>query len=163
MGEAVFNRASSNVPSRFRVPRRAVVVGGVVLLLVVVRLIWGAYETAQLQREVKRLRDQGQPLAAEDFAYVSLPDNQNAAKFLMDAAKAFNSNAIPPRASNNVYPPCPPYDAKWMADAGASEKAHVKLFQLARDARSRPRAQWRNGPMASLATAGGAGNHLNLA
>ena len=86
MGEAVFNRASSNVAPRFRIPRRVVVVGVVVLLLAIVRLIWGTYEAAQLHREVKRLRDQGQPLAAEDFAYVSLPDDQNAAKFLMDAA-----------------------------------------------------------------------------
>jgi hypothetical protein len=135
-----------------------------VVLLVVVRLIWGTYESTQLQRELTRLRERGQPLAAEDFAYVPLADDQNAATLLMDAAKAFNSNAIPPRASNNVYPPYPPYNAKWMADAGASEAAHGKLFQLAREARSRPRAQWRDQPLAAplIVTAVNA-NKLNAA
>jgi hypothetical protein len=158
----VSDRASSNVPPRFRIPRRVVAVGSILLLLIIVRLIWGAYESVQLEREVKRLRERGQPLAAEDFAYVPLADDQNAATFLMDAAKAFNPNATPPRASKNIYPPYPPYDAKWMADAGASETAHVKLFQLAREARSRLKAQWRDRPITSVAKAAVVANYLNL-
>jgi hypothetical protein len=160
----VSDRASSNVPPRFRIPRRVVAVGNILLLLIIVRLIWGAYESVQLEREVKRLRERGQPLAAEDFTYVPLADDQNAATFLMDAAKAFNPNATPPRASNNIYPPYPPYDAKWMADAGASEAAHGKLFQLAREARSRPKAQWRDQPFTAPLTIANLGmNNLNAA
>jgi hypothetical protein len=49
-----------------------------------------------------------------------------------------------------------------MADAGASEKAHVKLFQLARDARSWPRAQWRDQPLTSPLIAVNL-NYLNAA
>ena len=134
---------------RLRPPRKVVGIVGVLLLVLVVRLVWGYYTAAALQAQVKQIRDRGEPLEAADFAFVPLSDSDNAAKFEMDAARAFVSSAIPPRASSNVYPSYIPYDAKWMADAGASEQAHGKLFALAREARRHPRAQWHNAPVTS--------------
>ncbi len=134
----------------------------IIVLLLVVRLIWGHYTAAALHAEVAQLRARGEPLYAADFAFVDLSDNENAAKYLMDAARAFAPNALPPRTTNLSYGNYPPYGDRWMAASEASERAHGNLFALAREARRHPRAQWKTKPLAApLTAAPGLVNTLN--
>jgi hypothetical protein len=118
----------------------------VALLLLGVRLIWGWYTTAALRNEVAKLRSRGQPIEAADFAFVPVPDAENAAKYQFDAARAANPAANPPRATNMIYSGYPPYDAAWMTAAEGSEAAHGKLFALAREACRHTRVQWNSQP-----------------
>jgi hypothetical protein len=147
--------AKSSVKMPRLAPRTRLILA-LVLSLLIIRLLWGQYTARALRAQLKQLRDRGEPLGAGDFAFVELSDSHNAAKFHMDAARAFAPGSLSPRTSSFVFPSYPPYDAAWMAAAAASEQAHGKLFALAREARKHPRAQWRSqpftGPLARNAT-----------
>src|SRR5215204_2319179 len=88
--------------------RRVAWLVSVAALLLIVRLIWGHYTGAALRQEVAAIRQRGEPIELADFAFEQIPDVDNAAVYQMDAARAFAPNAMPPRASNIVYPPSPP-------------------------------------------------------
>ena len=128
--------------------RRLVLCLFVVLGLLAVRLIWGYHTDRLLRSHLDKIRAAGQPLEAPDFAFVTLPDAENAAKYHQDAANAVVPGADSPRGTNMVYPGYPPYDAAWMAAAENSETANAKAFALARQARRHTRAQWISKPMA---------------
>jgi hypothetical protein len=132
----------ADVRLRRFLPRRVIWTLACVALLLAVRLVWGHYTAAAVREQVKQIRVRGEPMELADFRFEQLPDSENAAKYQLDAANAFVRTAIPPRASNNIYTPYPPYDAKWMADAAASEQAHGTLFALAREARRHSHGRW---------------------
>ena len=127
--------------------RRLILCLFVVLGLLAVRLAWGYYTDRLLRNHLDAIRANGQPLAAADYVFDAIPDADNAARYLQDAANAIVAGADSPRATNMVYPPYPPYDPAWMAAAEGSETANVKAFALAREARGHTRAQWYSQPM----------------
>ncbi|MCG8408687.1 MAG: hypothetical protein MI923_26075 [Phycisphaerales bacterium] len=61
-----------------------------VLLLIIVRVIWGLYSAHLLQAEIERCHDAGEPILIEDFAIPgSVPDADNAAIVYGQASVAF--------------------------------------------------------------------------
>lgn len=95
-------------------------VAALLLVLACVRWWWGAYAHRQLQAEIDRIKAAGEPILLEDFVTPSIPDADNAAIPLTEAAKIAESLG---------------YDLDAIDDKRFSE-AHARIKVLMRDARS---------------------------
>ncbi len=80
------------VPPRYWWLKRILATSGVLLVgLVGLRLWWGWDAHRRLQAEIDRCIAAGEPVYPADFnPHVTIPDDQNAAKFLQDAELALN-------------------------------------------------------------------------
>ena len=107
-------------------------VGLLLLVLVCVRWWWGVYANRQLQAEIDRITAAGEPILLEDFAQPSIPDADNAAIPLIEAATIAESLAGPPLS---------PVDLAQIDDKRFFE-AHARIKALIRDARSRRDCVW---------------------
>jgi hypothetical protein len=83
-------------PPPFRWLKRSLWTAGIVLvLLIVLRLWWGWYADRQMQKEMEAIRARGEPIEWKDFDQPDIPDSENAAWYLQQAAKdAQNFNVI---------------------------------------------------------------------
>jgi hypothetical protein len=116
---------------------------------VALRLYLGWSSSRQLASMRDELRRAGDPATLADIVIDEVPDGQNAALLLTQAAGSVKSGARfdCPRNSALSYPSYPPYGPAWENLASASEAANAKLFPLARAARQLERAQLRRGPI----------------
>jgi hypothetical protein len=115
-----------------------------VLVVLAVRLIWGWYVDRTLRGQLDIIRGRGEPVAAEDMTFASVPDAENAWNLQARAAGAHVAGVDSPRNSNDEFRNYPPYPNFWMKRAEASEQAHKQLFTLARQARQLSRVQFRD-------------------
>jgi hypothetical protein len=107
-----------------------------ILLMLALRLAWGWYSYRLLAAQLDEARRRGEPVAAEDIVFESVPDSENAFLVQVRAAQSQAAGVDSPRNSIDEYPhDYPPFPANWMKRAKASEQAHGKVFALARQAR----------------------------
>jgi hypothetical protein len=100
-----------------------------------VRLAWGWYVGRQLAAQLAEMRRLDEPVEVSDVVCPSVPDSQNAFAVQLQAAKALAPKVDSPSNSRLDYRDYPPYPPAWWKLADASETAHAKAFQLARQAR----------------------------
>lgn len=117
----------------------------ILILISVVRLIWGWHTAKLLQAEINRIHQRGEVAEISDLKFEKLPDAENAWLIQLKAVAAIVPGVNSPRSSNDTYRDYPPYPSYWMKRAAASEKAHAPVFVLMRQARSLPRSQIRSG------------------
>jgi hypothetical protein len=123
-------------PRRYRPARRHLALLGLILLVLIVRLIWGWWTDRALKNQLAAIRARGEPVSLDDFALPPIPDAENAWFILCEAADVVQRSGVDSPANSNLdFPNYPPYPREWMELADASEKAHAKAFELARKAR----------------------------
>ena len=103
------------------------------------RLGWGWRVGRLLAEQREEFRRRGQPVDPADVRADALPDAENAWTLIGQAFSADTNTS--PANTTNTYPDYPPFNAAWDAAATASERSNGAVFRLAREARSRPRAQ----------------------
>ena len=116
-----------------------------ILLLLLLRLIWGGIASHRLERELARARPA--PLTPAELFTRADPDPANNAVPLlieaMESSKSVSDSAIEsPSQSNQVLPNQPPYPPAWHQLIDASVAANAKTFALARQARGRTKFHW---------------------
>jgi hypothetical protein len=138
-----FDEVDYPYPPRFRWLKRLVVVYVLVAAaLVGVRVWWGKVAQRRLDQGIAEIRATGEPALVEDLNGPPIKDADNAAYYYNQAIAKLNPNAEAPAASNYTYNNYPPFPRKWYAMADASAKANQPAFNLAREARKHPQAQW---------------------
>ena len=89
------------VPVRFWWLKRILLVGGIVLVAMgALRIWWGWEAHRRLQAEIDKYIAAGEPIYPEDFDSKWVPDDQNAVKFLLDAAA--EAIGVPDEAPRNL-------------------------------------------------------------
>ncbi|MCH7596425.1 MAG: hypothetical protein IID35_07685 [Planctomycetes bacterium] len=130
------------VPPRYWWLKRLLIGGGVLLLaLLVLRTWWGFVAQRRLDAQIAVYVARGEPIYPEDFDTEPIPDDQNAAKFLKDAAAALN---LTMEQNDNV--------GQWYRHAEKVADhldeirkmvdAHAPALQLLRKARHAPLTNW---------------------
>ncbi len=131
------------IPPRYWWLKRILLTLGILILaLVVVRWWWGWYAGDQLQARIDELHAAGQRVTIEDFQHPPIPDEQNAAHFLMKAYAAIVTPAdvqIPFEA----FVEEPALAAEHPDDLSRTVEANAEALRLVRLARSKPRTDWR--------------------
>src|SRR5262249_2997662 len=77
---------------------------GFLILLFIVRLIWGWDANRRLQAAIDAVHARGERILPADFVDPIVPDSENYAFFIKQAMAALNSKAQCPSASDMVYP-----------------------------------------------------------
>jgi hypothetical protein len=135
-------------PPRFRwLKRTAVGFSILIVLLIGVRVIWGAAAERRLAAFVDACKAAGEPIEPEDFERSALPDNENAAILINEAITAFNTAGFP---IPYTFDPFHPSSTTWMDDTRAVLTAYDQTLSRLRQLRSCPEADW--GPTISAAT-----------
>lgn len=116
---------------------------GMLIALAGMRWWWGYHADRLYAREMDRLRAAGRPAALGELASPAIPDDQNAAEFLRQAARLLDPNVESPRQSNLRYASYPPFPPEWWSAAEASYRASQPALQLVREARQHHRADWK--------------------
>lgn len=130
------------IPPRYWWLKRLLIGGGVLLLaLLVLRTWWGWEAQRRLDAQIAVYVARGEPIYPEDFDTEPIPDDQNAAKFLKDAAAALN---LTMEQNNNV--------GQWYLDVGDVAEhldeirkmvdAHAPALQLLRKGRHASMTDW---------------------
>lgn len=114
------------------------------IALAVLRISWGRSVAAKVEAQWAEARQRGEWTTAGEFEVKPLPADQNAWTLQLRAAQAIAPDIYSPRNSNMEYTDYPPYGPLWTKAAEQSEKANLIVFQLVRQARSRPNAQLRH-------------------
>src|SRR5437773_1827040 len=83
-------------------------VAALVLLVLVMRLVWGWYAHRLLRVEQDAIRRRGEPVVPEDVRFEPLAQSQNAWTVLMNAAAAQAPGVDSPRNGNDDYKDYPP-------------------------------------------------------
>jgi len=123
------------VPPRFWWLKRILVAIGLLLVLMAgLRWWWGHVAHSRLQAEIDRIRAAGEPIFPEDFDSAPVPDAENAALVLVNAANAF---VAPPEAGEDVsiLAGHSRFTATQLADARAYVDANTNALRLLRQAR----------------------------
>jgi hypothetical protein len=114
------------------------------MLTLSLRLIWGWQAARTLREQIEQVRRRSEPVTVEDVTYATVPDAENAWDVQLRAAQAQVPGVDSPRNSNDEFRQFPPYPDFWIKRAEASERAHAKVFALARQARQLSRVQFRD-------------------
>jgi hypothetical protein len=95
---------------------------------------WGCYEERSLTLQVDQLRARGEPMWAEDFKRVKLPDAQNAAFFLRAASRALETQGEEWQklGEMNLTLPLSKEDAAVLERAVAANVETLRLVEAAR-------------------------------
>ena len=112
------------------------------LLMLILRLIWGWSVHRQFNVQLSVLRARGQPIDPAQITHPAVPDDNNAVVVYRKAIAVLDEHVDCPRNSNLEYPGYFPRPARWMELAQASEKAQAPAFAFARAARQRHQAQF---------------------
>lgn len=114
------------IPPRFRWLKRIVVVAIALMAgLLGLRLWWGHVAGGRLQAELDRYRAAGEPVYLEDFQVPPIPDEENAALLLMEAAATWK-----------------PIQQNQMDDPRAYLDSNAHALELVRRAQTLPTADW---------------------
>jgi hypothetical protein len=134
--------ADRPVPPRYWWLKRILLAVGVLILaLAGLRWWWGHEAERRFEAKIDEYRAADQPVTIEDFQFPSVPDEENAAKFLMDAKGAL---VRPPAADafvEDLY--SYPEGVVEHADAvGRWVAANAEVLRLVRAARSKDKVDW---------------------
>ena len=132
--------------SRWPLDHKLVMLPALLLMMLLLRLLWGVAVHSQLESQLRGLRVRGEPIDPSQITHQIIPDADNAVPLYRQALKAMVEGIDSPRNSNLEYPDYFPRPADWMKLAQASEKAHAPVFALTRAARQRSRAQFDTSP-----------------
>lgn len=114
-----------------------------VLLVLLIRLVWGWHLAMRLEAELDAIRARWEPGSLNEIALEPLADEDNAWIAFMRAHDALDPSVESPLHSGGEFPGYPPYGDEWEALAAASEEKNAAAFPLARKARQLRRAQLR--------------------
>ncbi len=119
------------------------IVAGIMLLLtpIAIRLAVGWSVGDQLQAEIDRIRAAGEPILPEDFDLPPVPDDQNGALLIKQAAELVDKHPSDPNVFNWKYDD----EAQIAKDAAKFDKLLADLAEvrkLARQARDMPKTDW---------------------
>lgn len=130
-------------PPRYWWLKRIVAGLGLLLVaLVLLRVWWGWEVTRRFQAEIDGYIAAGEPILPEDFdPKEDIPDDQNAAKFLMDAAAAITLTPAQTTLMNEVNSE-PQTAVEHVAELGAIVSANRRVLELVREARSLEQTDW---------------------
>jgi hypothetical protein len=131
-------------PPRRRWPR--IVFLGFLLTSVGLWLSWSHHARARLNSKLESIRARYESLALEDYASPRLPDEQNAATYLVRAADSISQEILTPSESGTVFPSYPVDSAQWISEADAAVRTNASALQDARKARSISNADWKYRP-----------------
>ncbi len=126
------------IPPRFRWLKRIALAGAVFLLgLVGIRLWWGHVGESRLQAKIAAYHAAGEPILLADFAREPIPDEQNGAYFLEQAAAQLGqpvelSDVIRDLRTGKVV----------LAAARKYLEDNAEALRLVREARSRSATDW---------------------
>lgn len=121
--------------------RILVAVGVLILALAVLRWWWGYEAERRLQAKIDEYHAAGQPVTLEDFQFPPVPDEDNAAYFLMQAASKLVSASPPDEFVEDLY--SHPALVSEHADAvGRWIEANADTLRLVRAARSKQKVDW---------------------
>ncbi len=112
-----------------------------ILLLGLVRLWWGYDAKARLDAAIAEIRAGGEPILPDDFVFPAVPDRENAAYYLKQAAAALNSAAEPPAETNMEYSYAP-LPAEWFEVARKAVEGNQPSLKLLREARRHTKVDW---------------------
>jgi hypothetical protein len=121
--------------------RKVVALALLLLALLAIRLIWGAWSERKAHEALAGLRARGEAVEAADIVYAPVAEAENAWEVQLKAARS--SAPISPRHTAMEYPDYPPYSDAWMKLAAASEVTNATTFALARQARQWSGVQFR--------------------
>src|SRR3954469_9278888 len=97
----------------FRRPMRYWLVSLLVLMLIV-RLVWGWWVHRQLEAQISAIRARGEPTDPSQIVHQPVPDNENAVVVYRQAVSVVNERVDCPRNSNLNYSDYFPRSSKWM-------------------------------------------------
>jgi hypothetical protein len=139
------DEATVPIPPRYWWLKRILLAVGVLILaLVVLRLWWGWEAERRLQAKIAEYHAAGQPVTIDDFQSPPVPDKENAAKYLQDAAAAI---VTPEDVRLDFGDICDDLELveEYAGDVARLVEASGEALRLARQARSMPRADWKIG------------------
>jgi hypothetical protein len=108
---------------------------------VALRLWWGWEASRRLEAKIAEYRAAGQPVTIEDFQFPPVPDEENAAYYLMQAASAI----VNPTAEDAFVEDLgshPQLLAEHFDAVGRWVEANDEALRLARLARSKEKVDW---------------------
>lgn len=130
------------IPPRFWWLKRFSLAAAVfVIAMIGVRIWWGHYADRRLQATIARYRAAGQPVTLEDFQTAPIPDEDNAAYYLKEAA----AKIVQPEDVQIEFEALPANGQSCAKHAQAVERiiaANREPLRLLREARSRRIARW---------------------
>ncbi len=140
------------IPPRYWWLKRILLAVGVLILaLAVLRWWWGVEAERRLQAKIDEYHALGQPVTIEDFQYPSVPDEENAAHFLKQAAATL---FVPPDIMTDFADVCGDLEfvAEYANDVAKLVAANDKTLDLARQARSKSGVEWKFPAQSPVAT-----------
>jgi hypothetical protein len=133
------------IPPRYWWLKRILLATGVlVVALVILRLWWGWEAERRLEAKIAEYRAAGQPVTLEDFQFPPVPDDDNAAKLLQDAAAAIVTPGGLGVSLDDVFGDIRLVE-EHADEVGKLVEANADALRRARQARSRPGTDWKLG------------------
>ena len=131
------------IPPRYWWLKRILLVGGIfALALIGLRIWWGCEAERRLQAAIDKYRAAGQPVLMEDFVVEPIPDEDNAAHFLTQAAAKLTQPADVRFSIDNFL-----QDRQLLTDQADQLtqliQANQETLALIRTARSKTAADWK--------------------
>src|SRR5438445_4736292 len=127
---------------RFPLDHKFPTLVSLIILMSLLRLLWGWSVRSHLHSTVSAIRARGEPIEPSQITHEVVPDTDNAVSLYRQAVRAMAQNVDSPRNSNLSYSDYFPRSPQWIKLAEASEKANASSFALVRAARQRSRAQF---------------------
>ena len=130
------------IPPRYWWLKRILLVVGILILaLVALRWWWGVEAERRLHATIDKYRALGQPVTIEDFQFPPVPDEENAAHFLMKAAEAI---VVPAGVRVDVTDVCNDLElvAAYVDDVQRIAEANDEVVRLVREAVARQEVDW---------------------
>ena len=112
------------------------------ILLLLIRFVWGWDANRRLETELAAMRARGEPTRGEDLESPSVPDSSNYVYYLRQAITAINPNADPPAATNMSYVNVLPLPKEWDPIAAKAVIGNQTPLQFLRKARQSPQINW---------------------
>lgn len=131
------------IPPRYWWLKRILLAVGVLILaLAVLRWWWGVEAERRLQAKIDEYHALGQPVTIEDFQYPSVPDEENAAHFLQQAAAAI---VVPADVRVELRDVCSELDrvVEYVDDVRRIVEANDEVVRLVREAVARQDVDWK--------------------
>jgi hypothetical protein len=130
------------IPPRYWWLKRILLAVGVLILaLAALRWWWGYEAQRRLQAKIDEYHALGQPVTIEDFQFPPVPDEENAAHFLMKAAEAV---VVPAGVRVDVTDVCNDLElvAAYVDDVQRIVEANDEVVPLVRQGIARQEADW---------------------
>lgn len=130
-------------PRRFWWLKRLTLLGaGLLVGLGGLRTWWGNRAEQLLAAEHAAMRAAGHPVTLEELDTKPIPDDRNAAAFMLKAIAIKDKRARGPHSSSGDFPEYPPFPPEWHKLAGEMVEGNGPVFPLLRQARAHDQFDW---------------------